>query len=259
MLLDKAEECKTANMARYKQTLGRLYGASKPTSPKAFGLLMKLPFRGYITTNYDPLLNEAAASASERKRELQVFPIIYSGNIDSMVNVFYIHGMATATGDNLILARSDFDSAYKQGVGPVHALLFNVLMFKPIVFVGCTLKEPDMKEVFKRVRDIQEEIKTTYPKKQFPQRRALLPFRYEDNENSINPHGHEGQMPKRDEKEENAEYERFSEMGIKIVRYDPHDPPMHMSIQEILEQLCKDADIEVRLKPKVDYGEDLPS
>ena len=252
-LINKAEECKSANGALYNQTLARLYGTSMPTTRTAFALLMRLPFRGYITTNFDPLLNEAAAFAGNRV--LQAYPVLYSGNIDSTISVFYIHGIATAAGNNLVLARSDFDNAYATA-GLVHALLLTVLTYKSIIFIGCSLQEPVMYEVFKRVHNIQEQIKEVHPRVVFPQRRALLPYRYVSRKNPLNP---AEIIRERDSDRERTEHERFSEMDVKIVRYDPLNPALHMEIEEILEQLCNAAGVAVRLKPTITLGEALPS
>jgi len=125
-LISKAEECKNANHGVYKQKLSSLFGTSMPITRRAYSLLMKLPFRGYITTNFDPLLSDAAAMAGNRV--LQAYPDLNPIGIDNTNTVFYIHGIArvgqTPVGDNLVLARSDFDQAY---AGIVHALLLIVL------------------------------------------------------------------------------------------------------------------------------------
>jgi hypothetical protein len=60
-LIDKAEECKGANLNSYETTLGTLFGGNVVETRQAYSWLMKAPFKGYVTTNFDPLLSEAAA------------------------------------------------------------------------------------------------------------------------------------------------------------------------------------------------------
>jgi hypothetical protein len=60
-LIDKAEECKSADRNAYETTLGDLFGGNVVEQRQAYSWLMSAPFKGYVTTNFDPLLSEAAA------------------------------------------------------------------------------------------------------------------------------------------------------------------------------------------------------
>lgn len=65
-LIDKAEECKVANLVVYEATLANLYGKTDVVTRKAYSMLMKAPFKAYATTNHDPLLSEAGETEGFR-------------------------------------------------------------------------------------------------------------------------------------------------------------------------------------------------
>jgi hypothetical protein len=169
--------------------------------------------------------------------------------------VFYLHGLARrndeARGDNLVLARTDFDVAYN---GSVRIFLDSLLLSYPILFLGCSLAEPAVHEAFRRVHKVHDQIRREYKEMEPPKRYALLPARTRTSREVTLEVKNE-----RDFDSENTENERFSELSVRVLRYNLNNPQQHYEVEEILEKLCALYNKPVRLKPKVGYGEEMPS
>jgi hypothetical protein len=139
--------------------------------------------------------------------------------------IFYIHGHArpngVPSGQNLVLARSEFDQAYEGVVGVfVPALLLSY----PIVFIGCQLSEPEILEQMRRVQLMHIQIKKSRDGYKTPLRFVLLPPIF----------GKNG----RDSDAEGVEVELFRELDTEVLRYNPVDLAKHWEIEDILKILC---------------------
>lgn len=233
-LIDKAEECKIANAQAYHSTLARIFGRPVTETRAAYPWLMAVPFRGYVTTNFDPLLLDAGqAHGLVDHYAYPDLPTLKLGA--SPKAIFYLHGLArhnnTPRGENLVLARSDFDKAYNKVIRP---FIDSMLRELPILFLGCSLEEPPIQEAFRRVRDIQLQIEQVYPGRPRPKRFILIPSRYTEEDSGY------GRMTKAPDKSaEESEERRFDDLGIKVIRYEPQDKQRHFEIEEILRNLCE--------------------
>lgn len=213
-LMSKAEDCKKQKPEVYCLTLGEMYGLRKACTREAYTYLTELPFRGYITTNYDPLL----AKAAERIGNIQIqsYPRLQM-RTDSQKQVYYIHGFAQRNdepnGENLVLATSEFEKAYKASILP--SFLLQVLSFSPIVFIGCRLLEPSIQDTFKRVNDIHLQIISSDPDFPIPPRSILLLLETNENGNEV-----------------------FTNFQIEKISFDKIDDN-HVGIEYILEFLLK--------------------
>lgn len=251
-LIAKAEDCKVANIQAYYATLEQLFGQGVKQPRWALTLLLRLPFSAYVTTNYDPALS-CVAAMHRPHINVWTYPILPPQDLRDKT-VFYIHGLGlqgnTPTGRNLVLAQSDFDTAYN---GVVDAFLDPLLKFNPTVFLGCRLAEPEIYAVFDRLREIQTGIRRSDPRFSPPKRAVLVPVRRRTE-------SHQGVVArnKRDLNEEEEDH-RFAEMNIRTVRYEPSDSQQHQEVEMILERLCDIADTPLYVKPKVALGEVAPS
>lgn len=229
-LIDKAEECKKADINTYHNTLANLFGGQPVNTRFAYTSLMKLQFKAYVTTNFDPLLSEGGIFEGYDK--MFSYPL-FPHELGNSHPIVYLHGCARldnqATGENLILARSDFDEAYKD-IGIVNDFLVGIIRNYPLVFLGCSLSEPVIYEVFQKVYNIHTRIKRTYPDRSLPKRYIVLPTQRQVSE--ISDEGME--QVKSKEREENN---RIDEMGIEVIRYMPDDWHTHGEIEYILRQL----------------------
>jgi hypothetical protein len=230
-LLDKAEECKKANEAAYESTLAARYGKEFGITRIAYDWLLRAPFRAFITTNVDPLLS--AAGEVVGSEALRYYPELPSTDIERCKkSIFYMHGHARpngiANGHNLVFARSDFEKAYGPS-GVVRQFVEQLLTNYPIVFWGCQLQEPGIRESLQRVRDMHAQMKEARDGFTPPLRFAVLPTIYARTK---------GKLDQETEAAEAAEADYFRAIDIKVLRYDPRDRENHWEIEEILRSLC---------------------
>jgi len=217
---------------------------------------MRLPFKGYVTTNFDPLL--CVAGAIHEYYDLYSYPSLPVMRLHGNTRpIFYIHGLARhgneAKGDNLILARSDFDEAYGVG-GIVQSFQVQLLTYYDVLFIGCSLREPAMDETFQRVHKNHVRIKRTHPEAPLPRRCVLLPpWQRRVRRDSAS------EKVERDKEKERNEENRFTAMGIKVIKYEPRDVQRHDEIEEVLEHLCKFAEVYVSPEPRWGLGEEILS
>lgn len=150
-LIDKAQDCKVANNGAYRTALANMFGANLIGTRKAYYLLIPVPFKAYVTTNFDSLLSDAAATFGHN--DVFQYPLLEPRQIELLRKpIFYIHGHArpngVPSGDNLVLARSDFNDAYgNDGTGLVTPFLHSVLLSYPIVFLGYRLSDPAVQDL----------------------------------------------------------------------------------------------------------------
>ena len=215
---------------------------------------MQLPFKAYITTNFDPLL--AAAGFTHGHTDLYSYPDLPPREIERCTKpIFYLHGLARqndeAIGKNLVLARSDFAEAYE---GSVRIFLENLLLSYPILFLGCGLTEPAVHETMRRVHKVHNQIQRVRETIKPPRRYALLPTR--------KIAGHDLNFETKTERDLDAEFSednRFSELAVSVLRYNVNNPKQHSEVEEVLETLCTLNNTPVRLEAKVGYGEEMPT
>ncbi len=117
--------------------------------------LANLPFRGYITTNYDLLLEDALLRAGHHGW----VPV---GNTDSEIRklsgqpsniVWHAHGFLPSRADddgksNLIVTEEDYDGLYLEDSRAI-AQLRGLLSFSRVVFFGFGFTDPEFERVLK--------------------------------------------------------------------------------------------------------------
>ncbi len=240
-LMDKAEECKQANLTAYWQKLAELFGHPVVSTRRAYGRLMKLQFKAYVTTNFDPLLFFAASDAE--RCCLHEYPHLPSDPRGSgSRQVYYIHGLALPDRDRsekpLVLARSDFEGAYGKN-GHVASFLTQLLTYNYVLFLGCSLREPDMRAVFGRVQEMRHRIPWQQQHAERPHWIALLGGKAPPT--VVKPGL--GQIENLEFLEQRSEDSRLRDMGIdKVFRYQPSDSQKHWEIEEFLDALIDGLD-----------------
>ena len=219
--MEKAEECKNIDRFLFYKFINDHYANEKIFTRNAYTLLAKLPFKAYITTNYDPLIKKSCSL--ENKRYVFVYPNLNIHMIERGVSpIYYIHGLANnncgMSENKLILARSDFDEAYSNYGRSFLEMLFP---FQKILFVGCRLGEPAFIETFKRSKKFIEDNSrnTEWPKSD---KYILLPHIIREKDENLT----------KEFVEEQKEDEKYKELGIKVLRYKSTED--HKEIDEML-------------------------
>lgn len=252
-LIDKAEECKRADQVTYQDTLANIFGQPIVGTRFALSSLMTLPFKGFVTTNFDALLG--STGATHGYNSLYSYPSLPLPKLEVDTKpIFYVHGLARhgndQRGDRLIFARSEFDEAYGNN-GIVSSFLTQMLTYYDVLFIGCSLEEPDIYKVFEKVHQIHQRIKDTYQEAIPPQRYILLSSHQTIKENT------EDKKDERKKMIERSEETRLSEMNVKILRYVPSDEK-HGEIEQIVGHLCNLAEKPVTPLPLHGLGEEEP-
>jgi len=114
-LILKAEDCLQADPSTYHTVLQEEFGKPPVRDRRAYRLLTRLPFQGFVTTNVDPLLAEAAWDNGQAT--INAYPLLNYGDLFHQPRaVYYIHGLARQNGqplgENLVFAESEFRRAY---------------------------------------------------------------------------------------------------------------------------------------------------
>lgn len=110
------------------------------------GLLVSLPVREFVTTNFDQLLETAAKSPGN---SLEVVP---GGPVRSSSRVLVkLHG---TLGKDLVLTRAEYRDV-KSRQGALFGLLQALLITKHMLFVGYSLKDEDFNDVMHDVRQLR--------------------------------------------------------------------------------------------------------
>ncbi|NQU23891.1 MAG: SIR2 family protein [Candidatus Nealsonbacteria bacterium] len=234
--LDAAQDAKDCAENEYFSFLGETFGRPAENTTLTYRALFTLPFDSYLTVNLDPLVAFEARSECHRcSGGVKAFPSLDRGDIGNRT-VHYLHGFikegTTPVDGTIVLARGEFDAAYHNG-GNVMSFLMPTLENDPIVFMGCRLREPVMREVFgickehQRVRQmiLRQQGERSKP----PPRFILLPIPEVKGEG-----GEPDQERSRSEQQE--EDRRFRRMDITPVWY-PAPNKKHFRLRYALEEL----------------------
>jgi hypothetical protein len=178
----RAEEIKRHFMAnnaldQYFNELGRRFGECEAGHTATHMNIVRLPFRGFITTNYDPCAESALASYAveirERPRTSSAVPVAPGHEYRHLLSTFlrsiskgydrkqryvaHIHGIHTHPRE-IILANGDYERAYGvkvQGAEPpatIHRqLMWSVLATRRLIFFGCGMDDPPINALLQTV------------------------------------------------------------------------------------------------------------
>ncbi len=126
--------------------------AVRPTHPHY--LLLALPLRLLITTNYDDLLERTLTALRRHHRlVLRDHDVVHTGSADPLPVVKF-HGDAAADGGRgLVLARLHYDAFRIQHPG-LALLLAGSLLNQTFLFVGTSRVDPNFQEIFDEVASL---------------------------------------------------------------------------------------------------------
>jgi hypothetical protein len=133
--------------SRLAQVVRETFGAQGlPTL--AHYLLMGLPVRHVITTNYDDLLERALAGLKQHPvRVLRQEDVAHTGRAGTYV--VKLHGDASHPED-IVISRDDYDEFFQRR--PATALLLEgLLLNQAFFFVGYGLRDPNFRQLYSRI------------------------------------------------------------------------------------------------------------
>lgn len=246
-LIDKAEECRIKDSAAYHDFLRTKFEPHPQLLRRAAHYLLRMRFKGYLTTNFDALLEFTARTVQGVEPNVYFYPRqLPPGNLGSDPRpIYHLHGHPRGCTDeatNFVLARSEFNEAYQSTHSSLAIFLKAVLTTVPVLFVGCELREPQIQQVFKEMRSMLNWSRERSGVDERPPRYMLLESRSQAflRQNALDPEElspeQEGAF-KQLVNEEDADEERLSFFDIKVIRYDPVDE-RHIGFDEICEGFC---------------------
>ena len=170
-LMDLADKCKSKNHSKYRKTIVDEYGDIKEGTHKLYPFLVKMDkVKGFVTTNFDPLLYEAAKDEEKLKKDGDEYKNLFWYPNDlptyssfSYTLFYYIHGIAYKIEPNgaedFVFSRTEFIDAYSKKVGCFLSSLFAFVSPScPVIFLGCGLKEPQLHIILGIARDTRKAI-----------------------------------------------------------------------------------------------------
>ena len=167
---------KTGSLRRYHDFLYNLFRRKSPPCDDFHKMLVSLPFRGILTTNYDTVLEAALGeieheSASDNSLVIdeesagRVHEFLMAMNNDKRMTrrIAHLHGTFNPA-NSIILSIEDYKDAY--GLNPIgeedeeknesklrFRLLWAVLATRRVVFVGFSMGDPYLTRILKTVSE----------------------------------------------------------------------------------------------------------
>jgi hypothetical protein len=130
----------------FLSVLKREYGRPVADVPAPYKLLDQIDgIECLLTTNYDEFLASTAMLYDPRAQIS-----IYRTALRRTARYVYLHGRAkTAAGaEDLVVCEDDYAKAYEGTNQP--GIILNYYLMAPILFVGCSMKDPDILQILKR-------------------------------------------------------------------------------------------------------------
>lgn len=137
--------------ALYARLRAAIVGRSlQPT--RAHVLLCRLPVQTYLTTNWDSLIEQALRAADRRTQVVVDGPDLAAWD-ETEVHVFKLHGELDRP-DTIVIAEEDYDRLL-HGTAPMRHKLLDLLAYRPVCFVGYSMRDPDIALLYSRaVKDM---------------------------------------------------------------------------------------------------------
>ena len=109
-----AEDCKVADRDKYNASLQSMFGKLATNERRALSLLIRLPAKGFVTTNYDRLLREQANLYNSTAFAPRAYPYLSASDLGGPKKpIYHIHGAIAQHGPvNIVLSKSEYKEAY---------------------------------------------------------------------------------------------------------------------------------------------------
>lgn len=205
---DVAELAKRKDPSKYKAFLRKEFAPKTPQYRHVY--LVKAPFAGYVTTNYDSLIERAYSDKHDLSPQVFSYPDLLPGTIDRSA-VHHLHGRVEDHEPfEVVLALSEYRVAYSRA-SYVDSLL-KELILKPLCFIGCSIDDDFLQPMLQVCDDLRSHL-TQSSGKSAPSWFMLV------------------------EEEENITT-RVKGAGITVVRYRKLTED-HLGLEEILKQWAR--------------------
>lgn len=133
--------------SRLADYLRSRFAGARPTL--AHYLLLTLPIRAIITTNYDPLLEDTLRALKRSPAVVVREQDVTQTGAANGVYVVKFHGDAS-TPDDIVLCRQDYEEFFRTRPA-LSTLLRGLLLNQHFVFIGYSLRDPNFQQIFGEV------------------------------------------------------------------------------------------------------------
>lgn len=228
-----AGQARNSDENAYAQTLEQEFAKTVTDMPRSYQLLIRAPFKSFVTINFDPLLAiESHQFFKDKNFLIHAFPQ-FDYKALNQGGIFYLHGYIPQDGpvdmSKIVLTEDDFNTAYNNEKGNLCLIWQILLRYHPILFIGCRLGEPELDIIFSISNSARSALSQHDDIKPKPRFILLEKEAYKYSE--ISP---DEQLRRNKEKEE-EENKKYREMDIVVVRYDSKDKA-HSGLIKILEE-----------------------
>jgi hypothetical protein len=156
------DECIEGNLERYEKIFREKFRKDNVALRTAYSHLIKLDFKAWITTNFDPWIhNQTQGSPIKKCVKYPNFSVNYISKKEGSC-LFYLHGYFDSDDNecfakDMVFGKKSFEEAY----GPNSLLpgfLLNLLTYENVLFVGFNPCEEYIKDLIERSNRIRKKI-----------------------------------------------------------------------------------------------------
>lgn len=152
-----AELAKKKDPDRYVAHLRDVFQRKDPQYRHVY--LVKCPFAGFVTTNYDHFIEQAQSDLHSRSSDVFSYPHLPTDTLGKEA-VHHIHGHVAHDQEfELVLTSSEYERAYSQE-SLLDAILKG-LIYKHVCFIGCSLNDEYLRPMLGRCNRIRSHLKRT--------------------------------------------------------------------------------------------------
>lgn len=201
--------------------------AAKKIASTDYKTLAKLPFKSFVTSNFD----EGLASYLDVKGyKIKIYPDL---DYTEMRNhAFYMHGKINKplfNTNNVIFGGRSFERAYKEE-SIIPDFLKALILHNDLVVIGASLEEPMLREVIRGIIQEQRMLELLH---NIPKRNKTIfiqRIKYLDNESKDD----------REKKQQifKSKVNYLAEMDFTVISYEGNNNNDHDSLYEFLETVC---------------------
>lgn len=227
-----AADCKSSSSSLYYEHLESCFGELRSKTNAAYYKLLNLGFHAYVTTNFDPLLSDAATNLGYSL--FFDFPNI-SPRFITRNSIFHIHGRVLKNGNasarNLVLSKDEFKLAYP---GAAACFVYDIFAYFPVLFVGYQIGEFEVQQLLSTANQTKLLFPHVNESGDAPNRKAVLLARSGTNDGDSTT-------------ARASNLDDFQRLNVEVAEYDPKDKD-HSGLVSILDEICRVYDMKA---PKI--------
>lgn len=235
-LLELADIAWEADAELFCKFLFDRFGPTVTKDSRVYSWILRLPFRAYMTTNYDDGLC-SFNGVGGKNCPVSIYPDIRPTDISSRP-IFYLHGKVNSiefNNESIILGAKSFDKGYN-ATSPLLDVIKSLLLYENIIVLGARLREPPLNKLIKQINEIAKQRCIDH---KLPQKKKIIILP------GINPIYGE-KIKKDNDPEKYKQYNEFKsevsslfELGFSVLGYESTGGNDHQAVHLYLNSLSR--------------------